>query len=410
MPPTINGSGKRQLESWIDRFILSTEGVETPKLFRKWAAITTIAAVLEQKVWITTSSPMYPNLYTGMIADPGIGKTRIISKVAELIKSLPDPFIAPTSVNSASLIDHLAACKRVIINMPNQALEYNSSVILADELGSFMSEYDNDLIPELTSFYNVTAIAYGQQRRGKLPSGEHKLSIERPQLNILFGSTPSNLMKFMPDFAWDQGFTSRIILVYSDEQRLMDDFSGIVPELPRELFHDLRIINNLVGRFTVTEDYRIATLNWRNLGYPPVPTHPRLQHYCTRRKEHLYRLSMVAAVNRGNALILAKEDFNQALSWLIEAEAAMPKIFKDTSTSADAGAIDEILHFVQTTGAVNEGKLINFARKRIRSQDVIKTLEIMERSKLITVSKTDRFGVRTFIAPADLFQEPSSEA
>jgi len=149
MPPTINGSGKRQLDSWIDRFILSTEGVETPKLFRKWAAITTIAAVLEQKVWITTSSPMYPNLYTGMIADPGIGKTRIISKVAELIKSLPDPFIAPTSVNSASLIDHLAACKRVIINMPNQALEYNSSVILADELGSFMSEYDNDLIPEV---------------------------------------------------------------------------------------------------------------------------------------------------------------------------------------------------------------------------------------------------------------------
>src|SRR5882757_1192693 len=111
----LNGRGARKLPSWIDRFVEHTEGIETPKIFRKWAGIVTIASTLEQKVWITTSSPMYPNLYVGMIAQPGVGKTRIISEAGKLLQQLPEPYLAPTSINSSSLVDHLVECKRIII-------------------------------------------------------------------------------------------------------------------------------------------------------------------------------------------------------------------------------------------------------------------------------------------------------
>ena len=60
----------------------------------------------------------------------------------------------------------------------------------------------------LTEFYNVRP--YGQRRRGQ---GGLKIDIERPQLNMLVGTTPSNLMKFMPDDAWGMGFASRILFV-----------------------------------------------------------------------------------------------------------------------------------------------------------------------------------------------------
>lgn len=388
----LNGSGARTLPSWIDRFVEHTSGIETPAIFRKWAGITAIAAVLEQKVWLITTSPMYASLYTGMIAQPGVGKTRIISEVSKLLHELPDPYIAPTSVNSSSLIDHLMECKRVIIQPGSAAIEYNSMVLLADELGTFMHEYEDSLVAELTAFYNVTP--YGQRRRGN----NLKIKIDRPQLNILFGSTPSNLLKFMPEGAWTQGFASRILFIYSDEKNIIDDFAGHVAEAPTDLVHDLKIINALIGKFSVTEDYRNAINNWRALGEPPKPTHPRLLHYCTRRKEHLYRLSMIASVDKSNALILTKEDFNRAMGWLLEAEQDMAHIFKSQSEASDGAVMDEIHHYVaRFPKGVKEHDIIREARKRVPAHAVLRVIEVMEKSGMIEGTK-DRMGIRTFVA------------
>lgn len=405
MASPLNGTGKRALTSWVDKFVEVTGHVESPTLFRKWVGIATIAAALEQKTWIVTSSPMYPNLYTGLIAQPGVGKTRIIAEAAKLLLKLPDPFIAPTSINSSSLVDHLVECKRTIINMGSPPLEYNSMVLLADELGTFMSEYENSLVAELTSFYDVTALPYGQRRRGHTLAGGQKLKIERPQLNILFGSTPSNLMKFMPEGAWSQGFASRIIFIYSDDKNIIDDFAGDEVEINPELVHDLRIINNLVGKFSVTEEYRNAVNNWRNLGEPPKPTHPRLLHYCTRRKAHLYRLSMIAAIDRGNVLLLTKDDFNRAMGWMLEAEQDMAKIFKAATTDGSgAAAMDEICHFVLSHETVSESKVIKFASERVKTYEIIPIINTMLSSGMIEASPKDRFGIRTFRAVRDTLQ------
>ena len=379
--------------SWIDHFVEVASTVESPKLFRKWTAISTLAAALEQKVWITTSSPMYANLYTFLIAPPGGGKSRVIDLAHDLLHTLPDPYIAPTSINAASIIDHLLECKRIILSPGASAVEYNAMSILVGEFGTFMSSYDDDLMAILTDFYNVRP--YGQRRRG----GNLKIKIERPMLNMLVGSTPSNLMRFMPENAWGQGFASRILFIFSDEKERIDDFATKKTELSQALINDLGIINTLTGQFSVTEEYRTAVNNWRELdeNIPPKPTHPRLQHYCSRRKEHLYRLSMVSAIDRGNALLLTKEDFNRAMSWLIEAEQDMPKIFQNTTESSDSVIMDETVHMIQTKGGViEEGTLIRYLRQRVPSHAVMRVVEIMERSGLIIEVSRTRFGVRSF--------------
>lgn len=385
------------LASWIDRFVESTAHVETPLVFRRWTAIATIAACLEQKVWITTSSPMFPNLYTGLIAQPGVGKTRIISEAGKLLNKLPEPHIAPTSINSSSLVDQLVESKRSFIGPDHEPIEYNSMALLVDELGTFMHEYDNALVAELTSFYDVTALPYGQRRRGN----NMKLKIDKPQLNILFGSTPSNLMKFMPEGAWSQGFASRIIFVYSEEKNIVDDFAGASMQSTEELSHDLAIINSLVGKFSVTEDYRALVNLWREAGETlpsaPRPTHPRLLHYNTRRKAHLYRLSMISAVDRGDLLLLAREDFNRAMGWLAEAEANMARIFKVAGNDeSPTSVMDEVMHFMSGKGTVDEHRLVRFVAERAKSYEIKNILELMERANMIKAVKTDRMGVRIF--------------
>lgn len=349
--------------------------------------------MLEQKVWVTTSSPLYPNLYVFLIGNAGIGKTRAIMVAYSLLREVGDLHFGATSMTMASLVDHMAEAKRIIIEHPNPAMEYNTLVICADELSAFMDQYDSGLIAGLTTFYDV--VPYSQGRRVK----DIRIKINKPQLNILSGSTPSNLLKFVPEFAWDQGFTSRVMLIYSDERPLIDVFNTPIKEKPKELISDLKSINGLTGQFGWTEEYATAMHNWKLVNYDPQPKHPKLEHYNARRFAHQLKLSMVASVDRGNDLVLTKADFNRAMGWLLEAEANMPAIFETGVSGADSKVMDEILHYIQASGdkGISEHKIVNFARERLPAYAVMQVIDIMEKSGLINAFMQDmNTGMRVF--------------
>lgn len=376
----MNGAGRRKCPSWIESFVEHAANLESATIFRRWAAIATIGAALEQKVWLQTSAPLYPNLYTFLVGHPGVGKTRTVMACAKFYRELPEPHLAPTSMSMASLVDSLVDAKRTFINLPNPPLEYNSMFIVADELSAFMHKFDDEIIGGLTTFYDVTA-PYSQRRRGN----DLRILIKHPQLSILSGTTPSNLIKFMPENAWDQGFTSRVLMIFSDERIISDDFfAHSARDLPRDMVHDLSLINSLTGQFEATTDYRDAINNWRKVGQEPVPNHPKLLHYNTRRLAHLLKLSMVAAVDVGNQLLLTKEVFNRAMGWLLEAEERMPEIFKAGGTGADAKAMDEIFHYVLSSDLKRKGvlehKIVRFAQERVPAHSVMRVIEVMERS------------------------------
>ena len=398
-PGTTNGAGHRKCQSWIDQFVEYHDNLESPIIWRKWAAITAISSVLEQKVWLQTSSHLYPNLYTTLVGHPGTGKTRAVRAVRRYLHEIKDFHMAPTSLTAASLVDALAHSKRVIVQLPDPPLEYNSLSIVADELGSFMHKYDNEMVAVLSSFYDPDP--YGQDRRGK----EIKIRIKSPQLNILAGSTPSNLLQFVPEGAWEQGFMSRMILVYSDEKIIGDDFATESKPLNKDLMHDLNIINTLHGKYSVSTEYRDAVNAWRQSeeqidGFPK-PSHPKLAHYNTRRRVHLYKLSIVAAAERSNALLITKDDFNRAMSWLVEAESQMPEIFTASGGGLDAQVLDEAAFFCQsytlTKKMVPEQALVRFVSQRVPAHTVMRVVDNMVRSGMLEIVSTDeRTSLRVF--------------
>lgn len=384
---TENTPTKRKLDSWIDAFIDQTANLHSPPIFRKWTGILTLAAAMEQKVWLMTSRPLFPNLYTFLVAHPGVGKTRTINEGKHYIRELPEFHLAPISMTFASLVDSLVKAKRHIIRPGDDPMEYNSMSIFADEMGAFIHKYDNEMIDGLSAFYDPTP--YQQVRR----TSDLRIKIESPQINMLCGCTPQNLTDLMPEKAWGQGFTSRLIMIFSDERIIGDDFDTPEKTYSADLAHDLEIINECIGQFEVTRDYRDAVNNWRQLGEQPVPSHPKLIHYVTRRRTHLYKLSMVSAIDRSNALILTKDDFNRAMGWLLEAEASMAEIFKAGATNADAAAMEEILHFVKIHDGeygVSEQKITRFARDRLPIHSIHRVVDILERSGQIHLLGIDR--------------------
>lgn len=391
----LNGAGKRSLPNgWIEAFIEHTENLEAAPIFRQWAAISAIGAVLEQKVYLQTSAPLYPNMYVFLVGHPGVGKTRSIVAAAAFLREIPDFHLSPTSMSSASLVDALVEAKRSLIRLPDPPIEYNSMYVVVDELSAFMSEYDKAIMGNLTTFYDVV-VPFRERKRGR----DIKIKINHPQISMLAGTQPEFLMRFLPEEAWGGGFLSRTMLIFSDERIVSPDIFAFEKRgLPKEMLHDLKIINGLCGEFKVTADYKRAINLWRQEGQPDVPTHPKLTHYATRRLAHLFKLSMVSCVDRSNELLLTREDFNRAMGWLLTAEANMADIFKAGTGSADAKAMDEIMHqcmLMDSGTGVPETALVRVARQLVPAMSVMRVLEVMERSGMLRVTGTAR-GVKLY--------------
>lgn len=333
---------------------------------------------------------LYPNMYIVLVGPPGVGKTVVTAITEDLWRSNTSLHVAPKSVSKASLIDSLNDAKRtrtVINGGSSQYMEFHSLLINAGELGVLIPQYDSDFMNILTDIYDGRQ--YEERRRGK----DLHITIKKPQLNILAATTPSYLNATLPEGAWDQGFLSRTFLIFSGDTTLVDLFGDETPDNDKfsELRSDLRAINDLAGAFAFSLPAREAMRAWHLAGGPPRPEHPKLVHYNTRRSAHLLKLCMVASAARGPDMTITLPDYQTALDWLMEAEAIMPDIFKALGARGDGNVIEEAYHYLfkiwmATHEPIGEHRLVGFISERVPSYNVMKIIEIMEKSGQIEKS------------------------
>jgi hypothetical protein len=373
--PAINGAGKRRLTSWIDTFIEHTgRFLPTPEIFRKWVGISAIGAVLERKMWIDTGQVLYPNLYVILIGPSGTGKTRVIDYANSIVGEIDNFYFAPTSATRASLIDVLAESKRKLPfrGQDNEMVEYNTLYVSQDELSAFMPEYNADIISALTKFYDGNW--YKEAKR----VGHVRHDIDKPNMSILCGSTPTNLMRVLKQDIWSQGFTGRTFMVYSDEDIYHNPLKSKKHEAPTALIHDIQVIFAMFGEVSWTDEYNNLQEEWFKNGSAP-PEHPLLADYNKRRPSHLYKLSMISSADRGDDLVLRKEDFLRAQGWLAEVEREMTKVFEGGYTTADRQVMDELIAFLKRDGPQTWKKLEWKASFLCETYKLDKILDLMVR-------------------------------
>jgi hypothetical protein len=325
-------------------------------------------------MWIDTGQVLYPNVYTVLVGPSGKGKTRVIDYANDILREIDGFYFAPTSATRASLIDVLAESKRKLPfkGPKNEMVEYNTLFVSIDELSAFMPEYNADIISALTKFYDGNW--YKEAKR----VGHIRHDIDKPNMSILTGSTPSNLMRVLKQEIWGQGFTGRVFMVYSTEQVDYNPLSSRVVGRPPDLGHDINVIFSYYGRVTWTDEYNKAQLEW--LKSDVGPEHPLLCDYNARRYSHLYKLSMISSADRGDDYTLRIEDFERAKGWLAEVEREMSRVFESGYTSADRQVMDEVIAFLKREGPQTWKKLEWKASFMCESYKLDKVLEIMVRT------------------------------
>lgn len=347
--------------------------------------------MLQQKVWVNAkASLLYPNLYIWLVGPPSTGKSEACKAIAQYLPTKEDGFyLASKSCSGASLSIEMAEAAVKIQRSTHfhEELNYNSMLMAADELQTLMHEYSTSIVAMLTTFYDCNLFTESRVTR-------EKIEIEHPQLSTLVGTTTSHLLKTLPEGAWEQGLMSRTILIFADEKHLADDIFASTHSFSKDLANDMGCINTLFGQFRVDDGYRNTYNTWRKGGSLPAPAHPRLKHYCGRRGAHLLKLSMVAAVDEGDNLVLTESHFHRALGWLTGAEAVMPYIFSHI-TSVQTMAIEEALEGMAGK-TVTEGQLGFFLSGRIPAGQVPYTINLMASMGRIVCIHADQLRLRTF--------------
>lgn len=379
----------RKTADWIDSFEEFTEVGGSPRRLRRWAGIACLAGALERKVWVhTLGSNLYPNLYIFLTSPPGVGKSKVLNETRKFWEGLTDHRVAPSSVSKASLIDELADAHRTLIR-PGQlpsTIEFHSLKIMSSELGVLLPEFANDFMNTLTDIYD--GYPYGERRRTK----NLQIAIPKPQINLLAGTTPSYLTHLLPEGAWDQGFLSRTIIIYDANKKLQSMFRATAEDsdLKKKLESDLAEIGNLYGELPFTKEAAELIDAWYLGGQKPMPAHPKLQHYNTRRPAHLLKLCQIASMSDSSEMEITLTHVQRAMDWLFDAELAVLDIFKAMSSGGDMKVMEECWHFlfdyeVQKKGGAPQSLLIQYLSRHVPSHNVERVIKLMEDGDMLRV-------------------------
>lgn len=273
---------------------------------------------------------------------------------------------------------------------------FNSLFIASRELGALIPVYDPAFLSALTDIYDNSK--YDEKRRGN----KEPLIIDRPQINLLAATQPAFLMDSLPASAWDQGFLSRVIIVYKDfvTERRLNLHEEEPPRnilLEQDLIADLQAVAARTGKMLFKPDAAELLEDWA-ADKNNRPAHPRLLHYTSRRPINTIKLSMIAAVDSNHADI-EQSDVRTAIDWLMTAEKEMPDMFTQFKSGGDAAVISETHHFcvtysVRKGGSVPAPQIYDFLRGRVPSYRVQPIVDVMIRSGMIKAEVKD--GITLF--------------
>jgi hypothetical protein len=288
-------------------------------------------------------------------------------------------------MSKAALIDSLKEAERAIPGKMEGT--FNALYLGAKELGALLPGYDTDFMNALVYLYD--SIPYGEKRRTK----DIDFTIKHPLLNLIACTTPSYLNEMLPPGAWEQGFLSRVIIVYSEildiiKLNLLEEDKGRDPALGKALEKDLINIGQRVGRLQFEREAAQVLETWNAERREHEPKHPRLTHYNTRRPLQLLKLSQIAAADRG-ANVIGTVDVQRAQDWLTRAETFMPDIFTAMLSGGDARVTNEFHHYVMVEqirckGPVPLHMAYKFLQSRVPSHSVERIMQMMYQTGMLS--------------------------
>jgi hypothetical protein len=350
-------SRRRNHPYWIEQYANYTDYSNSPRIYRKWAALSAISAVLQRKVFcILNGGTIFPNLFVALVGPPGLGKTLAISPVRNMLARIETVKLSPAKLSAEKFIGLLSKTTRIIPLEKDPFFSQSAYAVFLSELSTFIRPNDIDFMTVLTDLYDCpTSWTYATIARDSE-------RLENVFLSILGGITPKALAANFGSASIGMGFTARVNMIFSEDFKAPDLFG--VQELPdmQTYQEDLQHMATLSGCFKFSRETMEEFQSWVSSGMAPIPSDGKLQEYLPRRWLHLAKLCMIYSIAESDRLFIELHHYKKAKQTLLEAEAVLHQALEYMGSSNVIEALRNVhswmmAEYNKTKSAISETKL-----------------------------------------------------
>lgn len=347
----------RELPDWLTEFMENTKWGEAPPYFYFWTGVSTIACALRRQVWLDMGTfTWYPNLYTLLVAPPGIVQKSSTSDLGmRLLRQIPGLKQGPSTLTWQSLYDAFLEVGTEFEVSPTETRTQYPLYINSSEFGITLNMQDTDMIDQLVHIWDGAEL-----RKRTRMDGE--LIIPTPSLNLIACTTPSWIAENVPEYLIGGGLTSRMLFVYGEEKSRYIAYPQ--RHMPKDyvqrqgrLVRDLERISQLIGGFSLTP----AAFEWGEEWYEnfhrneaPKIDKTLLGGYIARKQTLVHKVAMILVVSRGNTLVIDRPDLERAVALITELEKNMPKVYDKIGMSQHSQASVKVLAFLDRNGGQSD--------------------------------------------------------
>jgi len=358
---------------FINTYITYTKPQESPTLFHSWTAISTIASALRRRIWIDRGYyTLYPNLYTILVSDSGVGRKSTAIKIGTeslLRKAIPDITIMRGKLTMGYLVDWMVQAQT---KQPDKLAEVtvHCSEFKVFAKGAYS---DSGLIEDLTDLYDCGRFEYRTKNQGVY-------IIEKPCINIIAASTPEWLTTGSAADFIGGGFSSRIVpvaLTKDERSNAWPTKTQIEKDLEDALIIDLATISKLTGCFLITQDGKAYFENWYTNRVKYQNPDQRMRGYFSKKHDLVLKVAMILSVSINDDLVITEDHVESALQLLGKLEITIPFAFQGVAWGEQAKFQDKVMMKIQSCKVIAHSDLLQHFHYCMTGQDlkhIIQTL------------------------------------
>jgi len=254
-----------------------------------------------------------------------------------------------------------------------------------------MGRNDTDMLDTLNDWYDCKPHwNYNIVSRTEKP-------LEDVWVNILGGTTPELLQGMLPREAIGGGFTSRLLLIFTDTIGKIVDLPFLTNEeveLKTKLIHDTLELCSLVGEFKIDDqcpEFPEIWSAWRHTERERRSIKDRkFASYYGRKPATLLKLSMILSASRGSSMKVNDQDLLRAIALLEEAEVEMPGALAGMGRSTYADILPYVMKEIAFRKQCNFSHLQRKFLPEVTSRDLDSVLETLTRAKFCSLLENGR--------------------
>jgi hypothetical protein len=360
---------------FLSEYIQYTKEIDCPTIYSRWAAIVGIGALLGRDVYIQRGHyNIYPQIYAMLIGTSGTGKGTSIKLISKLLKQLGYNSFAPNKVKPETFLKYLAdegfsnstanghdLLDEFLWKETIKKNEYSEIFIAVDEFNNFIGVNNLDFISILGELWGID-----EDYKNPLAT-KQSVYIKLPTVSILGGNTPTNFHTAFPPEILNQGFFSRLLLIYgeSNDSRILFPRPPAKEDTDRIIAALKKIKSSKPGIIAISPTARklLEKIYRDGRKFDDI----RFDTYNTRRITHLFKLCTI--ISRSWAISgneLCEEQVIYANTILTHAEQFMTKALGEFGRAKNSNITHKVLQLLENS---NEGLELHDIWKHV-SQDL----------------------------------------